>query len=107
MPKHVGQFRKLFHDLEKLHDKGYVHSDIRKENLVFGEKEDEAWMIDFDLADKEDTRYPATYNGKLSCHHPLARPLAQREREHDTHSLEYVLHSTFSSVKVVNMYTLL
>ena len=94
------QFRKLFQDPEKLHRNGYVHSDIREEDLVFGEKEDEAWMIDFDPADREGTYYPITYNGKLPCRHPSAQPHERREKKHDTHSLGYILQRNFASVQV-------
>ena len=73
---------------------------------MFGEEEDEAWMIDFDLAGQEGTRYPATYNDKLSCRHPQARPLARRKREHDIHSLVYILQNNFRSRQVeVDKYT--
>ena len=48
-------------DLHILHVAGYVHGDLRKENLLFGVEDSKAWMIDFDLAGKVNTYYPETY----------------------------------------------
>ena len=37
----------------KIHKHGYVHSDIREANIVFGDCH--AWIIDFDLANQQGT----------------------------------------------------
>jgi hypothetical protein len=50
--------------LEKLHEDGYVHGDIRGFNTVFTSVKDQGWLIDFDFGGKEDaatTVYPTGY----------------------------------------------
>lgn len=59
-------FKPIIITLDKLHSKGYVHSDVRLENMVFPETGD-AKLIDFDLTDKVEP-YPRRYN-KFSERH--------------------------------------
>ena len=47
--------------LDKLHHIGYVHPDVRLANFVFPD-DDDAKLIDFDLADEVDKPYPYGYN---------------------------------------------
>jgi hypothetical protein len=47
--KKPGEFATI-QALEKLHEDGFVHGDIRGFNTVFSENEGEGWLIDFDLA---------------------------------------------------------
>ena len=61
-PKNVHQFAEIVNALAKLHTEDYVHGDIRKKNLLFSRNGINAWMIDFDIAGKESTLYPSTYN---------------------------------------------
>jgi hypothetical protein len=52
-------FIPVIRSLQKMHDAGYVHGDIRCFNIVFGK-----CLIDFDFggkADDDDTTYPARY----------------------------------------------
>ena len=45
--------------LHKLHEQGYVHGDMRKENIIFGADEDTtSYLIDFDMAKQEGATYP-------------------------------------------------
>ena len=39
-----------------------VHGDKRKENIIFNKEQNQAYMIDFDLANSEGTPYPVFYN---------------------------------------------
>ena len=55
------QYVSLLRKLHQIHDKGYIHSDIRDINIIVGNG-DEAWIIDFDLAGFEGTEYPYNYN---------------------------------------------
>ena len=59
-PVNIQQFASIVQDLHILHVAGYVHGDLRKENLLFSDNK--ALMIDFDLAGKVNTHYPETYN---------------------------------------------
>jgi len=59
-------FLPIIAQLEELHDKDFVHGDIRAFNTVFGENPDEGWLIDFDFGGKaEETRYPKGYRTVL------------------------------------------
>ena len=71
-------FGQILSQLHKIHEIGYVHSDIREENIVFGKEE--AWIIDFDLASKEDERYPYGYNHRtIKERHPDATAWAPKK----------------------------
>ena len=61
-PYKIKQFLPILDALKKLHDNNYVHSDVRKWNLVFHSNGDDAWLIDFDLAGKVGTKYPINFN---------------------------------------------
>ena len=41
-----------------MHEAGYVHGDIKKENIIFNDDKDISYLIDFDLAKKEGGKYP-------------------------------------------------
>ena len=64
---HVAQrpndFLPIIEHLEKLHEAGYVHGDIRACNTLFPEEEgDPGYLIDFDFSGKAGTaRYPTGY----------------------------------------------
>ena len=47
--------------LHKLHEAGYVHRDIKKENIIFNDDKDISYLIDFDLAKKEGGKYPEDF----------------------------------------------
>jgi hypothetical protein len=64
--KKPGDFVPIIDQLEELHEKQYVHGDIRAFNTVFGEQENEGWLIDFDFGGKlGSTCYPRGYRGTL------------------------------------------
>ena len=89
--------------LAKLHAEDYVHGDIRKENLLFRRNGINAWIIDFDLAGKEGTLYPSTYNHRgIDEHHSAAISLLPRKRS--IIDMLYRLSSirTSSTVKLMN-----
>ena len=46
-PHQLCQFAYIMKDLNRLHLKGYVHGDIKKENLLFSDNY--AWMIDYSV----------------------------------------------------------
>ena len=61
---HVAQrpkdFLPIIEQLQKIHDAGYVHGDIRASNSVFSDEE--GYLIDFDFSGKAGTaRYPTGY----------------------------------------------
>lgn len=64
--KKAGAFVPIISQLEELHKQGYVHGDIRAFNTVFGEQENEGWLIDFDFGGKlGSTCYPKGYRRNL------------------------------------------
>lgn len=76
--------------LKKVHSKGYVHGDVRIDNVVFGEMS--GTLIDFDFARLEGTQYPAKYN-----HHGIPErcsgqePTYPMQKLHDRISLHRVI----------------
>lgn len=77
--------------LDQLHDKGYVHSDIRAANILFPEDgEAKAKLINFDLANREHTAYPDGYNS-IEERHEDARAGKPRLRFHDQYSIAYII----------------
>ena len=78
-------------DLGTLHELGYVHGDIRSENLVFSQENGKAWIIDFDLAGKEGTYYPVNYNHlRINKRHSTAKAGFPRKKEHDRNALSVI-----------------
>lgn len=51
-PKSISQCVRICRRLQELHALGYVHGDIRIANMLFGAKEDDAYLIDLDFARK-------------------------------------------------------
>jgi len=67
---HVAKSAKVFlpviAQLELLHKKRFVHGDIRAFNTVFGEQDNEGWLIDFDFGGQIGaTCYPDGYRRNL------------------------------------------
>ena len=89
--KSIAQVILILRQLNKVHAAGFVHSDIRHKNIVSSCDGRHAWLIDFDLAAKEGSPYPATYNSFLDERHQLAYPGQPRKKEHDCHSLGVIL----------------
>ena len=79
-------FKPILETLDKLHGLGYVHSDIRIENIVFLENAS-AKLIGFDLAGNVGTKYPIGYNKSLECRHPEAQEDYPRKKCHDRFSI--------------------
>lgn len=59
------EFLPIIAQLEALHEKGFVHGDIRAFNTVFGEQEGQGYLIDFDFGGKPGSRYPKGYRTTL------------------------------------------
>lgn len=93
-PKSIKQFAIIASLLTKIHNDGYVHSDIRAGNLIFGQDVDSAWIIDYDLAEKEGVPYPDTYIFEgIDERHPNAQKNQPRSKDHDIHSLLYTINN--------------
>lgn len=87
----LDNFRQVAAALQKLHNAGYVHADVRKANIVC--TDDGAKLIDFDLTDKIGTHYPSGYNTDFEERHPQATDSDAHSRQivHDRHSLFSVI----------------
>ena len=91
-PLTIAHVRAIISKLYMLHCEGLVHSDIRSENLIFCTDNVSAHIIDFDLADEEEKRYPVEYVSRnIPERHPEARSGKMRAKSHDRYSLHYVL----------------
>jgi Lipopolysaccharide kinase (Kdo/WaaP) family len=69
VPKSLYSFVSVAKQLKEMHDRDYVHGDIRAYNMVFGQTQndaDKAWLIDFDFSGKENGKcYPPGYSSLL------------------------------------------
>ena len=69
--RHYAQTPKAFvpiiQQLTHLHKAGFAHGDIRAYNIIFGERAEEGWLIDFDYGGLLDAAtYPVGYKGILA-----------------------------------------
>ena len=64
LPVTADGFKGVAQVLEKMHGWGYIHGDVRVQNMVFNRTNRESYMIDFDLSRLETNspRYPKNYN---------------------------------------------
>jgi RIO1 family len=92
----VRQLADLVHQLERLHNAGYVHGDIRAFNVIF--EEEKAHLIDFDFGGKEgdgSTTYPEGYQHCLLDGRRLGRegePITAQNDWNDLVSIISFLH---------------
>ena len=83
-PKNMKQFRGIILMLDKIHEAGYVHCDIRIQNLIFSDNEMDSYLIDYDLAGKhQQHRYPAGYYYHESERHVEAKSCLHVDKRHD------------------------
>jgi hypothetical protein len=88
----VSQLLGAVTDLEKLHNGGYVHGDIRAYNIIFGENT--AQLIDFDIAGLQElssTKYPEGYKRSLMDGNRLGVEGQQIMKREDWRALIYIL----------------
>ena len=83
-------FRPIMIALDKLHQQNYVHSDVRRANMIFP-NEGPAKLIDFDLTAKADVPYPPGYNCDLPERHPGIKVGQHRMKAHDRYSLIHII----------------
>lgn len=81
-------FVPILSELRKLHDKGFVHGDIRAFNTVFNEEDGQGCLIDFDYGGtKNEGRYPKGYRMELEDGHRLGSEGNNIEPWHDWYAL--------------------
>ena len=81
-----------------------VHSDIRCSNVLFAEDGRSAFLIDFDLAAKENTPYPQDFNHvDINEHHKNAKAGYPRKKIHDQFSLKQVISSCLKEDELQNV----
>lgn len=93
VPHSVDQFINIMSTLHQLHTLGYVHGDVRPANLVFTESE--GYLIDYDLARKEGTPYPESYQRIESYRRIDAVATRKMKKIHDRFSLAKVISNFF------------
>lgn len=93
-PRALKQFVGVIEALHKVHEAGYVHGDIRCENMIFSKKSNASYLIDFDLARPEkDGFYPDGYN-HFSIRDADACASQPMKKKHDRFSLWKIMMST-------------
>ena len=93
------QYSGIFKMLDAVHEAGYVHGDIRPQNLIFFA--DTSYLIDYDLAGPEGSRYPVGYKDSsfegFNMRHPKAKPCCIMNKSHDRHALHKIMNERYSS----------
>ena len=84
-------FEPIMDTLDKLHKCGYVHSDVRLQNMLFpSDRHKKAKLIDFDLTAAPGVKYPMGYN-QFEERHDDAKANEKRQFIHDRYSLCYII----------------
>lgn len=86
-PRNLLQIAIMIENLYNIHSKGYVHGDIRIENLLYSYDGKEAYILDCDFANKENSIYPLVYNSDVFGRHMNAKPSQTMIKTHDRYSL--------------------
>ena len=90
-PRSFKQFAGVLSMLDTLHKLNYVHGDIRKENIIFATNKCTSYLIDFELAKAEGSRYPSGYRYYKEFRYQNAREHYPLWKEHDRYSLGCVM----------------
>ena len=85
-------FMPIARTLDKLHNEGYVHSDVRLVNMVFPD-DGESKLIDFELAKSVGMPYPTGYSNALPERHAEAEGNMPRKVIHDKYSFIHIVLS--------------
>eukprot|EP00736_Rhodelphis_marinus_P012096 Rmarinus@m.25917 len=93
---HTKHYEVLLRDaVRALHDCGFVHGDLRPENvLVNPEASNPLWVIDFEFSGRlsETPRYPPFLSNLGKLRHAEAAPGLVITVDHDAYQLEYLLN---------------
>jgi serine/threonine protein kinase len=81
--KQPTSFIPIICQLEELHEKGFVHGDIRGFNTVFDEDNKQGYLIDFDFGGKSERPYPKGYHTTLDD--------GRRRVDNQTHDLQDII----------------
>ena len=92
-PTALNQFSGIVRMLHTLHDRGYVHADVRGCNIVFSSSPPNSWLSDFDLAQAEGTLYPQGYIHHKKERHPNAIEGQRMSKLHDRYDLALVMQT--------------
>lgn len=88
MAKKAKSFLPIIAQLALLHEKGFVHGDIRAFNTLFGEQEDHSELIDFDFGGNIGIAYnPDGYRQGLQDGIRIGRQNEKIETWHDCYAL--------------------
>ena len=88
-PWNIRQVITLIRKLYNLHSLGFVHGDIRYANVIF--MEDNAYILDLDMAALENEPYSDTYNPNLKERHHDACENQPMKKSHDRYSLHFII----------------
>jgi hypothetical protein len=89
-----GQFVRIIAHRQELHERGFVHGDIRGFNTVFSDTPDNCRLIDFDFGGDTTTtpiHYPVGYKPELPDGFRVGKGGKVIEKWHDWYALAYLL----------------
>jgi len=84
--------------LQKLHERGYVHGDVRVKNILFSYDGKTSYLIDFDLSRKRGNVYPPYYFFDSSVRHTEARSGNLMKEVHDLEGLKLIITHFFKDI---------
>ena len=80
--------------LSEMHCRGFVHGDVRLDNIVFSD--DRSHLIDFDFVGwNNETSYHCNYNSHLRERHVMAVGGSRMKFEHDRFSLAKIIEISY------------
>ncbi len=92
----IGIFTGALVCLRDLHTHGFVHGDVREDNIIFTD-DGVSHLIDFELARKEGTRYPVCYVNTFEERHDHAQADAIMKKDHDVYAIKTFMSRCFRS----------
>jgi len=95
-------FIPIINELEKLHNEGFVHGDIRGFNTVFTDEGNHGWLIDFDFGGKVNKAgpvYPDGYKRHLGDGKRIGKEENRIEKWHDFYALGNLFFSSHEFVE--------
>ena len=79
--------------LSEMHNRGFVHGDVRLDNIIFSD--DQSHLIDFDFVGRNsETSYHGNYNSRLPERHTMAIGGNRMTFEHDRFSLAKIIEDS-------------
>ncbi len=97
----IAIFKGALQCLKKVHEQRYIHGYVRRSNIIFT-ADGTSHLINFDWVNTSGSKYPPSYGKRPSLErHPKALCGKPMKKEHDVHSMKYIMSVHFPEKKSV------